>query len=515
MAEMVNFNLANPYQAQLDALARRQQMADIMAQQSLQPMQTPGTYNGIQAPISHLSGLAKILEGYTAGKEERAIKEERQKLGETYRADQLADMMKLGTAINAPAVAGQAEVPARQAEIAPEEMAQSADYGTPLPGAAIPAVQTRQAGYIGPEMMAGMKTPEGANQVLALSMAQRQAQIEAERRANEPYTLAEGSSRYQPMPNGLPAKLIAGGMPKTPFAPLDVSKFTQASITAAMKPDGTVDRTLLVPIPERRTGELGVYDEYARQTIASGKIPVSIETFLTNQKIAARPPAAVTYGSPVAATDAAGNPVFLQPGRTGNAPSVIQGFTPPAEKLRPIPPTINSAITANQTASNQLDRAIALVSGKDLPGMEGDVAATGFKGFLPQGILNRIDPQGVSARAEIADIGSLKLHDRSGAAVTAAESPRLLPFIPTATDDNATVLKKLQRLKLEITNESNAMRDIYSKDQGYRESPILNKPSVAEKITTIAEITDVAKRTGKTVKQVTDDAVAKGYKVNQ
>lgn len=82
MAEMVNFNLANPYQAQLDALARRQQMADIMAQQSLQPMQAPGTYNGIQAPISHLSGLAKILEGYTAGKEERAIKEERQKLGE-------------------------------------------------------------------------------------------------------------------------------------------------------------------------------------------------------------------------------------------------------------------------------------------------------------------------------------------------------------------------------------------------------------------------------------------------
>jgi hypothetical protein len=85
MAEMVNFNLANPYQAQLDALARRQQMADIMAQQAYQPMQAPGTYNGIQAPVSHLAGLAKILEGYTAGKEERAIKEERQKLGEEFR----------------------------------------------------------------------------------------------------------------------------------------------------------------------------------------------------------------------------------------------------------------------------------------------------------------------------------------------------------------------------------------------------------------------------------------------
>jgi hypothetical protein len=53
-----------------------------------------------------------------------------------------------------------------------------------------------------------------------------------------------------------------------------------------------------------------------------------------------------------------------------------------------------------------------------------------------------------------------------------------MPFIPSATDDKDTVLKKLGRLKLELSNETNAMRDIYSKEQGYRESPILNKPSV-------------------------------------
>ena len=172
MAEMVNFNLANPYQAQLDALARRQQMADIMAQQSLQPMQAPGTYNGIQAPISHLSGLAKILEGYTAGKEERAIKEEKQKLGETYRADQSSDFTNLARMLAAPAVAGQAEVFARQAEIAPEEMAQSADYGTPLPGAAIPAVQARIAGQIDPEMIGKFKTPETQQMAMAQLLAQ-------------------------------------------------------------------------------------------------------------------------------------------------------------------------------------------------------------------------------------------------------------------------------------------------------------------------------------------------------
>jgi hypothetical protein len=168
----------------------------------------------------------------------------------------------------------------------------------------------------------------------------------------------------------------------------------------------------------------------------------------------------------------------------------------------------------NQKASNQVDRAISLISGKDLPGMTGDVSATGFKGVLPNAILNRVDPKGVAARAEIADIGSLILHDRSGAAVTASESPRLMPFIPSSTDDNATVLKKLGRLKLELSNETAAMKEIYSKEQGYKESPILNKPSVAEKITTRNEIIETATKTGKTVAEVTKDAIAKGYKVN-
>ena len=493
--ELVNFNLPSPYQADLAKIAQQQKMAELLQAQSLQPTERY-SYKGIEAHTPATAGLAKVLQAMGGAYLQKQGLEEQKALGERYRADQMADLTALGTAINAPAVPGSAAVPERLAE---PPMIPTDDEGNPMPGVsaapAIPAVPARQAGYIGPEMIAGMKTQEGANQVLALSLAQRQAQIEAERRANEPFNLTGEQTRFQPVPGGAP-RVIASGVPKTPFAPLDVSKFTPESVQAAMKPDGTVDRTLLRAIPERRTGDLGVYDEYVKQTIASGKVPMGIDQFLTNQKIAARPLAAVTYGSPVAATDAAGNPVFLQPGKAGNPPSVIQGFTPPAEKLRPIPPTVNSAITANQTANNQLDRAIKLISGQDLPGMTGDVAATGFKGYLPNAILNRVDPQGVAARAEIADIGSLKLHDRSGAAVTASESPRLMPFIPLATDDKDTVLKKLGRLKLELSNETNAMRDIYSKDQGYRESPILNKPSVpdtqpmrARNPTTGAEIT--------------------------
>lgn len=58
----------------------------------------------------------------------------------------------------------------------------------------------------------------------------------------------------------------------------------------------------------------------------------------------------------------------------------------------------------------------------------------------------RLDPGGVAARAQIANIGSLKMHDRSGAAVTISEFPRLKPFIPSAADTPEAARVKLQKL---------------------------------------------------------------------
>lgn len=160
------------------------------------------------------------------------------------------------------------------------------------------------------------------------------------------------------------------------------------------------------------------------------------------------------------------------------APTIITG--PGGESLgkplKDIPPAVNSAIITNTQSLNQLDRALTLLEGKNIGdpakgGQRGDAAATGVKGYLPQGILNRVDPKGVDARAEVADIGSLKIHDRSGAAVTVSESPRLMPFVPTATDDAATVQKKLRRLRNEIANEARLYAETYSKEQGYKPSP--------------------------------------------
>ena len=113
----------------------------------------------------------------------------------------------------------------------------------------------------------------------------------------------------------------------------------------------------------------------------------------------------------------------------------------------------------NQQNLRRAEQALALVRGEDVKNdkgeviMRGDQNATGWKGLIRPVFLNRMDPKGTDTRAAIADLESLVVHDRSGAAVTAAETPRLRPFIPNAADDRVTAEKKLTR----FANEYRAM----------------------------------------------------------
>lgn len=151
------------------------------------------------------------------------------------------------------------------------------------------------------------------------------------------------------------------------------------------------------------------------------------------------------------------------------APVAGTPFKGKHEGLKQIPANINLAIIKNNQGVQQLSDTIKL--------LEQNPEATGFKGFVPGAILNRADPEGVNARAGVADIGSLVMHERSGAAVTAAESPRLVPFIPLITDDNATALKKLKRMKTIIEGEQKGLTETYSKEQGYVPNPMVSKIS--------------------------------------
>ena len=132
-------------------------------------------------------------------------------------------------------------------------------------------------------------------------------------------------------------------------------------------------------------------------------------------------------------------------------------------ELKQVPVHAQKAIVGAATAIQKLDDAIAAMEGK--AGEE----ATGWKGYLPDAALNRVYPKGTEARAAVADIGSLVMHERSGAAVTASESPRLKPFIPLITDDKATALKKLKRMRQIQADDAEALAGTYTPEQGFRE----------------------------------------------
>ena len=89
-----NFRMPTPYDKELSSIARRERMAQIMQQQAFQPLQI-NSYNGIQAPISPLQGIAKALQmyaGMTAGDKADESRAEIGKRMQTDAAQQIASL---------------------------------------------------------------------------------------------------------------------------------------------------------------------------------------------------------------------------------------------------------------------------------------------------------------------------------------------------------------------------------------------------------------------------------------
>lgn len=123
-----------------------------------------------------------------------------------------------------------------------------------------------------------------------------------------------------------------------------------------------------------------------------------------------------------------------------------------------LPAAIGSKFMENSQNLRMAENAL------DLIGKHKD--ATGVKGYLPDPLLQRMDPSGVDTRAAVANLGSMVIHDRSGAAVTASEFPRLRPFIPSATDAPDVVKKKLTQFVTEYKKINQEMTEFY-KESGY------------------------------------------------
>jgi len=200
---MPDINL-NPYTAESAAIQRRLQMAQLLGQQALQPVEVP-QQAGVRA--SPYMGLAKMLQGYMAGSEEKAATQAYKDLANRQYVDEGSDFTNLMKALTKPASEGQPQGPStfvpnvdiqqvadnprmrvmpernETGEIIPQGQEGSGYFGEAL-GA--PAVAPTSAGQLNLQDSMLMKTPQGR--------ANFQAQYLAQVAPKEATVLPEGAS---------------------------------------------------------------------------------------------------------------------------------------------------------------------------------------------------------------------------------------------------------------------------------------------------------------------------------
>jgi len=230
------FSVANPYQLQQQELDRRQKMAEILQQQAFEPVQA-GSYQGIQAPISPVQGLAKVLQMYLSNKNQEGLKSEQKALGEQYRADTSADIQRLIQGLQ-----GQAATPEMRQEptardfednpnLAPTFAQMQPDQQKAF---TMPAMPARAAGTIDPSMIGEFKTPGMQQQALSMYMGQLAPKA--------PLVLKEGDVAFNPTTG---EKMFAANA-KSPFGNVNPASFTPESLKAFTAGGGN-DFSLLVP----------------------------------------------------------------------------------------------------------------------------------------------------------------------------------------------------------------------------------------------------------------------------
>jgi len=250
---MPDINL-NPYTAEGAAIQRRLQMAQLLSQQALQPMDLP-QQAGVRA--SPYAGLAKILQAYNAGQAEKSATQEYKDLAERYQAGNRAEM---GSFLEAMQGTPQ------------KELAGPAPQGAPT-GVSPEGVQ---GGYIQPA-----QAPD-RQRAMALALGSQNPTLQG----------AGGAMLSSMMTPKPPIQVAAGGTVLDPTtmqpiytAPRDRSPINVAAGGTVLNP---TTGEVIFTAPRERTGELGVYDEYVKQQKAAGKQPMSIDQFQIEQRKASR-----------------------------------------------------------------------------------------------------------------------------------------------------------------------------------------------------------------------------------
>lgn len=142
-----------------------------------------------------------------------------------------------------------------------------------------------------------------------------------------------------------------------------------------------------------------------------------------------------------------------------------------------------------------------------IQGIKKNPDAIGFKTMMPDSVVQRMDPEGASTRALIAQVGSLKYKDMSGAAVTVSEDSRMAPYIPKLTDSPEVVSTKLAGLAKEIRRVQQGTATAYK--EGHRLIPQFQAylGDRSNKKATFAEVRQAIKPGGKYAGKTLDEVV--------
>jgi hypothetical protein len=458
------------YNTRLAAIQRNEKLAQIMQQQAFQPIDIQ-SYQGIQAPISPLSGLAKVLQAYMGAR--GTGDEERIKLNQEARAEaqQMLSSLNPTASPGRAAVMGMPEVQARPAtSFTP--MGSDFEDNPNLPVAPSGNVETPAVAYQ-PAVAAQAAIPPTSG--APLDPEQKRQRLVQMMMSQNPYIAPVAKLEYEQL-----GKESQGPLAEYKYAKdFQGYKGTLQEFKQSMRPLPSVTNVNMpagAPIPVMRNGkqvfiQMGKDGKYVE---VEGISPVPTQTSLEQELRAAgitpdmpefrekmmalierrvAPPAAN-----VVMTDA--GPVVANP--NASATPLTLGGVPIGKQPKPVPENVLKAMLTNSTSERQVDTALQLLGGKTVDGLQGDASAIGpIQGRIPDTILQKSNPNGVVTRAAIADIGSMIIHDRSGAAVTIAEMPRLIPFIPQITDTPEAAKAKLTRMKAELTNIGNEFRAVH------------------------------------------------------
>jgi len=267
------FKTQSPYEQQIEEMKRRQQMAEMLQQQALQPLESQVAPGGMVVPTSPVLGLTKMLQAYMGGKQLRDIEKqrgEREQLEGNKAMNFLKDI-RMG----------------QQQPMSADDALGASLSATPTEPQRVPMSAMDKQGAMDAAMLGGSPQMRMAAQLAAMKPERNMKIADLNPKDFTPESWKIASRADDP-------SLLEGLAPKPEKLPSAIEEYNFAV----------------------QQGFKGSFTDYKQQMARAGASNVTTNFGPTEQGV-----------------DEQGNPVFFQPRKEGGQPSIIPGVRPAAKPL--------------------------------------------------------------------------------------------------------------------------------------------------------------------------------------